>query len=100
MILFTSVKNKQTKKHTEISSHLKTAYFKSPSFFCLNIGALRIEILNKKGEAMQKLPGTSHGGSKKLLVELKVILHCKYFSIFNFKDYFLNSLYYLKMHEM
>ncbi|XP_041489644.1 structural maintenance of chromosomes flexible hinge domain-containing protein 1-like [Microtus oregoni] len=38
------------------------------------IGALRIEILNKKGEAMQKLPG-SHGGSKKLLVELKVILH-------------------------
>uniref|UniRef100_A0A8C3LWC6 Structural maintenance of chromosomes flexible hinge domain containing 1 n=1 Tax=Chrysolophus pictus TaxID=9089 RepID=A0A8C3LWC6_CHRPC len=39
------------------------------------IGALRIEILNKKGEAMQKLPGTSHGGSKKLLVELKVILH-------------------------
>ncbi|XP_030068875.1 structural maintenance of chromosomes flexible hinge domain-containing protein 1 isoform X2 [Microcaecilia unicolor] len=39
------------------------------------IGALRIEILNKKGEAMQKLPGTSHGGSKKLLVELKIILH-------------------------
>ncbi|XP_077208774.1 structural maintenance of chromosomes flexible hinge domain-containing protein 1 isoform X2 [Paroedura picta] len=39
------------------------------------IGALRIEILNKKGEAMQKLPGTSHGGAKKLLVELKVILH-------------------------
>ncbi|XP_048363519.1 structural maintenance of chromosomes flexible hinge domain-containing protein 1 isoform X2 [Sphaerodactylus townsendi] len=39
------------------------------------IGALRIEILNKKGEAMQKLPGASHGGSKKLLVELKVILH-------------------------
>ncbi|XP_075441381.1 structural maintenance of chromosomes flexible hinge domain-containing protein 1 isoform X3 [Ascaphus truei] len=38
------------------------------------IGALRIEILNKKGEPMQKLPGTSHGGSKKLLVELKVIL--------------------------
>ncbi|XP_071410839.1 structural maintenance of chromosomes flexible hinge domain-containing protein 1 isoform X2 [Pithys albifrons albifrons] len=39
------------------------------------IGALRIEILNKKGEPMQKLPGTSHGGSKRLLVELKVILH-------------------------
>uniref|UniRef100_A0A8D2J829 Structural maintenance of chromosomes flexible hinge domain containing 1 n=1 Tax=Varanus komodoensis TaxID=61221 RepID=A0A8D2J829_VARKO len=39
------------------------------------IGALRIEILNKKGEAMQKLPGSSHGGSKKLLVELKIILH-------------------------
>lgn len=39
------------------------------------IGAIRIEILNKKGEAMQKLPGTSHSGSKKLLVELKVIWH-------------------------
>ncbi|XP_062987369.1 structural maintenance of chromosomes flexible hinge domain-containing protein 1 [Elgaria multicarinata webbii] len=39
------------------------------------IGALRIEILNKKGEAMQKLPGSSHGGSKKLLVELKINLH-------------------------
>ncbi|XP_042299149.1 structural maintenance of chromosomes flexible hinge domain-containing protein 1-like isoform X1 [Sceloporus undulatus] len=39
------------------------------------IGALKIEILNKKGEAMQKLPGSRHGGSKKLLVELKVILH-------------------------
>ncbi|XP_068093326.1 structural maintenance of chromosomes flexible hinge domain-containing protein 1 isoform X2 [Hyperolius riggenbachi] len=39
------------------------------------IGAMRIEILNKKGEAMQKLPGTSHGASKKLLVELKVLLH-------------------------
>uniref|UniRef100_A0A8D0GXS9 Structural maintenance of chromosomes flexible hinge domain containing 1 n=1 Tax=Sphenodon punctatus TaxID=8508 RepID=A0A8D0GXS9_SPHPU len=39
------------------------------------VGALRIEILNKKGEPMQKLPGTSHGGSKKLLVELKVTLH-------------------------
>nr|XP_033789850.1 structural maintenance of chromosomes flexible hinge domain-containing protein 1 isoform X2 [Geotrypetes seraphini] len=40
------------------------------------IGALRVEILNKKGEVMQKLPGTSsHGGSKKLLVELKIILH-------------------------
>ncbi|KAM4688949.1 structural maintenance of chromosomes flexible hinge domain-containing protein 1 [Discoglossus pictus] len=38
-------------------------------------GALRIEILNKKGEPMQKLPGSSHGSSKKLLVELKVILH-------------------------
>ncbi|KAM3928403.1 structural maintenance of chromosomes flexible hinge domain-containing protein 1 [Leptodactylus fuscus] len=39
------------------------------------IGALRVEILNKKGEAMQKLPGTSHTASKKLLVELKVLLH-------------------------
>ncbi|XP_039610777.1 structural maintenance of chromosomes flexible hinge domain-containing protein 1 [Polypterus senegalus] len=40
------------------------------------IGAMRIEILNKKGEAMQKLPASSHTGSKKLLVELKVIFHC------------------------
>ncbi|XP_056377631.1 structural maintenance of chromosomes flexible hinge domain-containing protein 1 [Hyla sarda] len=39
------------------------------------IGALKVEILNKKGEAMQKLPGTSHTASKKLLVELKVLLH-------------------------
>uniref|UniRef100_A0A670IB82 Structural maintenance of chromosomes flexible hinge domain containing 1 n=1 Tax=Podarcis muralis TaxID=64176 RepID=A0A670IB82_PODMU len=39
------------------------------------IGALRIEILNKKGEAMQKLPGSGHGAAKKLLVELKVIFH-------------------------
>uniref|UniRef100_A0A8C4S0L8 Structural maintenance of chromosomes flexible hinge domain containing 1 n=1 Tax=Erpetoichthys calabaricus TaxID=27687 RepID=A0A8C4S0L8_ERPCA len=39
------------------------------------IGAMRIEILNKKGEAMQKLPASSHTGSKKLLVELKVIFH-------------------------
>lgn len=38
------------------------------------IGALRVEILNKKGEAIQKLPGTSHS-AKKLLVELKVLLH-------------------------
>ncbi|XP_073406986.1 structural maintenance of chromosomes flexible hinge domain-containing protein 1 isoform X2 [Dendrobates tinctorius] len=39
------------------------------------IGALRIEILNKKGEAIQKLPGTSHIAAKKLLVELKVLLN-------------------------
>ncbi|XP_043921496.1 structural maintenance of chromosomes flexible hinge domain-containing protein 1 [Protopterus annectens] len=39
------------------------------------IGALKVEILNKKGETMQKLPATSHGGAKKLLVELKVICH-------------------------
>ncbi|XP_069476961.1 structural maintenance of chromosomes flexible hinge domain-containing protein 1 isoform X2 [Ambystoma mexicanum] len=39
------------------------------------IGALRIEILNKRGEAIQKLPGSSHASAKKLLVELKVILH-------------------------
>uniref|UniRef100_A0A4W3JAN6 Structural maintenance of chromosomes flexible hinge domain containing 1 n=1 Tax=Callorhinchus milii TaxID=7868 RepID=A0A4W3JAN6_CALMI len=39
------------------------------------IGAMRIEILNKRGDTMQKLPGTVQGGSKKLLVELKVIWH-------------------------
>ncbi|CAH2284879.1 structural maintenance of chromosomes flexible hinge domain-containing 1 [Pelobates cultripes] len=39
------------------------------------IGALKVEIFNSKGEAMQKLPGTSHGSAKKLLVELKVISH-------------------------
>ncbi|KAM8966908.1 structural maintenance of chromosomes flexible hinge domain-containing protein 1 [Pelodytes ibericus] len=39
------------------------------------IGALKVEILNMKGEPMQKLPGASHGSSKKLLVELKVIFH-------------------------
>ncbi|XP_018408855.1 PREDICTED: structural maintenance of chromosomes flexible hinge domain-containing protein 1 [Nanorana parkeri] len=38
------------------------------------IGAIRVEIFNKKGEAVQKLPGTSHGATKKLLVELKVLL--------------------------
>ncbi|XP_075682492.1 structural maintenance of chromosomes flexible hinge domain-containing protein 1 [Rhinoderma darwinii] len=39
------------------------------------IGALQVEILNKKGDAIQKLPGSSHTASKKLLVELKVLLH-------------------------
>ncbi|XP_066579517.1 structural maintenance of chromosomes flexible hinge domain-containing protein 1 isoform X2 [Amia ocellicauda] len=39
------------------------------------VGAIRIEILNKRGEAMQKLPGASHNASKKLLVELKVTWH-------------------------
>ncbi|XP_069587251.1 structural maintenance of chromosomes flexible hinge domain-containing protein 1 [Ranitomeya imitator] len=39
------------------------------------IGALRIEIVNKKGEPIQKLPGTSHTAAKKLLVELKVLLN-------------------------
>lgn len=56
-------------------------------------GALRVEILNKRGEAMQKLPGTSHGGSKKLLVELKIILHCKntnYFFCREFYDCLIN----------
>ncbi|XP_055997294.1 structural maintenance of chromosomes flexible hinge domain-containing protein 1-like isoform X2 [Ostrea edulis] len=40
------------------------------------IGALKIEIENRKGEKIQKLPGTSAQASqKKLLVELKVIWH-------------------------
>ncbi|KAM5157298.1 structural maintenance of chromosomes flexible hinge domain-containing protein 1 [Mantella aurantiaca] len=39
------------------------------------IGAMQVEIFNKKGEAVQKLPGTSHGAAKKLLVELKILLH-------------------------
>ena len=43
------------------------------------VGALKIEIENRKGEKIQKLPGTSaHASHKKLLVELKVIWHSKY----------------------
>ncbi|KAK3088610.1 hypothetical protein FSP39_021256 [Pinctada imbricata] len=38
------------------------------------IGALKIQIQNKKGEFIQKLPGTA-SSQKKLLVELKVIWH-------------------------
>ena len=41
------------------------------------IGDIKVEILNKKGEKISKLPGTA-ATSKKLLVELKVIWHCKY----------------------
>ncbi|KAG8147985.1 hypothetical protein E2320_023045 [Naja naja] len=39
------------------------------------IGDLRIEILNKKGKPIQKLPASNHGGSKKLFVQLKFVLH-------------------------
>uniref|UniRef100_A0A8C6YA03 Structural maintenance of chromosomes flexible hinge domain-containing protein 1 n=1 Tax=Naja naja TaxID=35670 RepID=A0A8C6YA03_NAJNA len=39
------------------------------------IGDLRIEILNKKGKPIQRLPPSNRGGSKKLLVQLKVVLH-------------------------
>ncbi|KAG8133498.1 hypothetical protein E2320_011373, partial [Naja naja] len=39
------------------------------------IGDLRIEILNKKGEPIQRLPPSNRGGQKKLLVQLKVVLH-------------------------
>ncbi|ESO82055.1 hypothetical protein LOTGIDRAFT_135415, partial [Lottia gigantea] len=38
------------------------------------IGAIKVEIANKKGEYISKLPGTSVG-AKKLLIELKVIWH-------------------------
>ncbi|XP_034285438.1 structural maintenance of chromosomes flexible hinge domain-containing protein 1 isoform X2 [Pantherophis guttatus] len=44
------------------------------------LGDLQVEILNKKGEPIQKLPGPSRGGSKikgsKLLVQFKIVLHC------------------------
>ncbi|XP_062594603.1 structural maintenance of chromosomes flexible hinge domain-containing protein 1-like [Saccostrea cucullata] len=40
------------------------------------IGAIKIEIENRKGEKIQKLPGTTaHASQKKLLVELKVVWH-------------------------
>ncbi|XP_064651819.1 structural maintenance of chromosomes flexible hinge domain-containing protein 1-like isoform X2 [Lineus longissimus] len=38
------------------------------------VGAIKVEIANRKGEYISKLPGTV-GSSKKLLVELKVIWH-------------------------
>ncbi|XP_071952834.1 structural maintenance of chromosomes flexible hinge domain-containing protein 1-like [Antedon mediterranea] len=38
------------------------------------IGAIQIEILNRNGDAISKLPGSQHS-SKRLLVELKIILH-------------------------
>ncbi|XP_050970942.1 structural maintenance of chromosomes flexible hinge domain-containing protein 1 isoform X1 [Labeo rohita] len=38
------------------------------------MGPIQVEILNKKGESMSRLPGTAIN-SKKLLIELKVIWH-------------------------
>ncbi|KAL1270536.1 hypothetical protein QQF64_029552, partial [Cirrhinus molitorella] len=38
------------------------------------MGPIKVEILNKKGESMSRLPGTAIN-SKKLLIELKVIWH-------------------------
>uniref|UniRef100_A0A4W3JDR8 Structural maintenance of chromosomes flexible hinge domain containing 1 n=1 Tax=Callorhinchus milii TaxID=7868 RepID=A0A4W3JDR8_CALMI len=58
---------------TDISTRLKFSI--SLYKYFLLAGAMRIEILNKRGDTMQKLPGTVQGGSKKLLVELKVIWH-------------------------
>jgi hypothetical protein len=37
-------------------------------------GAIKIEIANKKGETISKLPGNA-ASSKRLLVELKIIWH-------------------------
>ncbi|CAH1248010.1 SMCHD1 [Branchiostoma lanceolatum] len=42
------------------------------------IGAMKVEIFNRKGEAINRLPGGSgpgSAGSRKLLVELKIIWH-------------------------
>ncbi|XP_022088750.1 structural maintenance of chromosomes flexible hinge domain-containing protein 1-like [Acanthaster planci] len=38
------------------------------------VGAIQVDIKNRKGESISRLPG-SHLAAKKLLVELKVILH-------------------------
>ncbi|KAH3712875.1 hypothetical protein DPMN_072633 [Dreissena polymorpha] len=50
-----------------------------PSFitFLCSTGDIKIEILNRKGDKISKLPGKEHA-SKKLLVELKVIWHGKW----------------------
>ena len=37
-------------------------------------GDIKVEISNRKGEVVSKMPGVA---AKKLLVELKVIWHCK-----------------------
>ncbi|KAJ8385840.1 hypothetical protein AAFF_G00181960 [Aldrovandia affinis] len=36
-------------------------------------GPIQVEIMNKKGESMTRMPGTNHSASKKLLIELTVI---------------------------
>ena len=42
------------------------------------VGDIKVEIANRKGEKISKLPTERHMiGNKKLLVELKVIWHCK-----------------------
>ena len=40
------------------------------------IGAIKVEIANRKGELINRLPG-SRDTSKKLLIQLKVMWHCK-----------------------
>ncbi|XP_034718465.1 structural maintenance of chromosomes flexible hinge domain-containing protein 1 isoform X1 [Etheostoma cragini] len=39
------------------------------------LGPLKIEILNKKGESLSKMPAVGQGAGKKLIVELKVFQH-------------------------
>ncbi|CAM9734177.1 unnamed protein product [Lampetra planeri] len=39
------------------------------------IGPLRVEILNRRGDPMQKLPGGGQTSTRKLLVELKILFH-------------------------
>ena len=39
-------------------------------------GAIKVEILNRKGDKISKLPGKDNA-AKKLLMELNVIWHCK-----------------------
>lgn len=47
------------------------------SWWCGSGGPIQVEILNKKGESMTRMPGTNLSSSKKLLMELKVFWHCK-----------------------
>lgn len=46
-------------------------------FFPVISGDIKVEIINKKGETIKQLPGTAPA-HKKLLVELKIIWHCKF----------------------
>ncbi|KAM6977635.1 LOW QUALITY PROTEIN: structural maintenance of chromosomes flexible hinge domain-containing protein 1 [Aplochiton taeniatus] len=39
------------------------------------LGPFQVEILNKKGESISRMPSGSHAAAKKLLIELKVIWH-------------------------
>jgi hypothetical protein len=42
------------------------------------IGDIKVEISNRKGELISKLPGSA---AKKLLVELKIIWHCESWTV-------------------
>uniref|UniRef100_A0AAR2JQU3 SMC hinge domain-containing protein n=1 Tax=Pygocentrus nattereri TaxID=42514 RepID=A0AAR2JQU3_PYGNA len=50
------------------------------------LGPIQVEILNKKGETMSRLP-VANVNAKKLLIELKVIWHCKFSYLFFFYHY-------------